>query len=104
MKSDWTMKLTITEKRGSRTYQRAIDLDVADFGERLAGEMDLGIAFLGPGAFAQTASVIKKRHFRRQELIAAAKMLGMGLADFLEDREGWHGEQRQEATLGRRAR
>lgn len=104
MKSDWTLSLTITEKRGSRTYTRAIDLDVADFGERLAGEMKLGLAFLGPGAFDQTAKVIKERNFRRQELIAAAKMLGMGLADYLEDREGWHGEQRQEAILGRAPR
>lgn len=99
MASDFTMMLTLQEKRGPRRYQMALDLPVETFGERLAGEMALGIAFAGPDAFDKTASVLKEKKFRRDLLIAASNQIARQLADYLEDSEGWHGEDRQEKTL-----
>jgi hypothetical protein len=96
--SDFTMQLTIREKNGPRSYHRAIDLPLSMFGERLAGEMRAGVAFGGPDAFEKTVSALKERRFRRDNLIATARQLAAQLADYLEDAEGWHGEDRQEAT------
>lgn len=96
MQSEWTFKLVISEKRGGRRYERAIELPLTTFGERLAGEMDLGVAFVGPEAFDQTVHVMKERRFRRDLLEKAAVQLARDMADELEDREGWNGEERQE--------
>jgi hypothetical protein len=97
MKSDWTLQLSIRERHGSRSYHMAVDLDIETFGERLADDMKAGLAFAGPGAFEETVSVLKERQFGRDLLERAATMLGKQLADHLEDREGWHGIERQEA-------
>jgi hypothetical protein len=88
----------IIEKDGPRSYHQAIDLPVETFGERLADDMKAGVAFAGPSAFEQTVSTLKSRQFRRDLLERAAQMLGKKLADHLEDREGWHGLDRQEAA------
>lgn len=96
---DWIFKLTIQEEYGPRSYSQMVKLPVTTFGERLAGEMALGLAFVGPDAFDQTVTVLKEKKFRRDEIEHAARVLARMLCDHLEDAEGWHGEQRQERVI-----
>jgi hypothetical protein len=79
---------------------REVSDDAAFIGERVVDEMRLGVYF-DPTAESPLDAVVKKmqaREFRRKLLIQAATNTGGMLADFLEDREGWHGIDRQERT------
>lgn len=76
--------------------------DVAMFGDRLADDMHAGLAFVGPQAFEQTVRVLHERKFRRDLLAAESERLGQRLADYLEDSEGWHGQDRQDRIKGRK--
>lgn len=98
MRPKFTLTVRLTDDRGQSHGFMAQNLgeDVVMFGDRLADDMRAGLAFVGPGAFDQTVRILKERKFRRDLLIDAATQLGHSLADYLEDAEGWHGEDRQE--------
>lgn len=55
---------------------------------------------LRPMSFEEVAAVLKKRQLRKDEFMDAAKRLGQKLAESMEDKEGWHGEDRQTKHLG----
>lgn len=93
--SDWIMKLSIVERYGSRIYYRAIDIPITIFGERMVSEMSCG---LGLVSFNEAVTILKERKLRRDELDHLARQLAQQLVDYLEDKEGWHGEARQEAA------
>jgi hypothetical protein len=93
---EWSLQLRLVNKRGMEHFEQAVDIEVESFGERLAGEMSLGISGLN---FDQTAEVILERRMRTDKLEMAARLLGKRLAEYLEDREGWHGERRQDTIL-----
>lgn len=48
--------------------------------------------------FEETIQAMQRREFRRSAIVSQAKTLGDALCDLLEDREGWHGADRQERT------
>jgi hypothetical protein len=52
----------------------------------------------GLDSFSGTVERLKARQSRRDFLADTAKRLGSCLSNFLEDKEGWHGEHRQELT------
>jgi hypothetical protein len=80
--------------------RREIDKDAAFKGQRIAEEASLGIFPRrgGESAMSALANVLQVREFRRDLLVAAAKVAAQQLADFLQDREGWHGLDRQDAV------
>lgn len=47
-------------------------------------------------SFDDVVRTFKKREFRRELLLQAAKKLAARLSDYIEDKEGWHGEGRRE--------
>jgi hypothetical protein len=100
MQSDWQLELSVVEKRGSRRYSFAINLSTDDFGDGLVDDMRAGLAFAGPevSPFAETVTVLRRRQFRREALPEIARQLGAKLADYIEDREGWHGTGRQQTA------
>jgi hypothetical protein len=65
----------------------------AYMGNRIADDMRAGVF----GSMEQSIEVLKVRELRRGLLSDAAMQAGYQLADFLQDREGWHGIDRQEA-------
>lgn len=81
---------------------REVPSDVAFQGERAAEEFKLGTFAIGAAdgaqAFQSAVNVLKVKELRRGKLREMATQLGAALADFLQDREGWHGLDRQEAT------
>lgn len=46
--------------------------------------------------FVAAVSVIKRRIIRKQRFTEVATRLGKLLAEHMEDKEGWHGENRKE--------
>lgn len=99
-----TLELRLRDGYG-RTHGvivREVTDDVAFQGERAAEEFSLGTYSIGAqsqvDAFAAATTVLKVRELRRSKLRDFAANMGTALADFLQDREGWHGLDRQEAT------
>jgi len=92
----YTIKLSVYDKTGSDEWHMATDSDEFPvFSERFIDEMKAGVAFVGSSAMDQAVTVMKKREFRREFLKEAALKLAGRLADYIEDSEGWHGEQRR---------
>lgn len=79
--------------------RREIHEDAAYIGNRIVDEMragaDIGIPLV---SFETAVEIMKRKEFRRGLLMSAASQCGEALANFLEDREGWHGIDRQEKT------
>jgi hypothetical protein len=73
--------------------RREIHQDAAFIGTRAVDELKAGVLF---GGLEQAVELMRVREFRRKLLISAATQCGAALADHLEDREGWHGIERQE--------
>jgi hypothetical protein len=48
--------------------------------------------------FEEAVVVMKKREYRKDDLARTCHMLGVGLGEHLEDKEGWHGVRRQALT------
>ena len=80
--------------------RREISEKAAYMGPRIKEDLELGAiaADMGTTPFDATVEVLRVREFRRGLLRDAAAWAGLQLADFLQDREGWHGLDRQEAT------
>lgn len=77
--------------------RRHIDEKAAFMGSRIKEDLSLGALGIGTvSPFDAAVEVLRVKEFRRGLLQQAAAMTGMQLADFLEDREGWHGIDRQE--------
>jgi hypothetical protein len=55
----------------------------------------LGVSLM---SFDQAVTVMKRREFRKDLLISAARRLGAQLAERMEDAEGWHDESRIEPS------
>jgi hypothetical protein len=54
------------------------------------------------GGFDEVVAVMKRKQFRRDVLRQCAQQLADRIADHLEDKEGWHGEERRERNQKRR--
>jgi hypothetical protein len=61
---------------------------------KLSASMPDGISLV---SFDDTVKMLKKRQYNREKLIREFTIIGERMADYLEDKLGWHGEERQEA-------
>lgn len=77
--------------------RREIDDEAAYKGDRIADDFTFN-ASIGAVPFKSAVEVLRVREFRKHLLIESARQLGHQLTDFLEDREGWHGLDRQEGV------
>lgn len=90
------LKLVDDYGRVHGVVRHEIDEQAAFMGDRIADDVRSGL-YAGPGEtpFDSVVKVLKVRQFRKRLLIESARNVGHQLADFLEDREGWHGLDRQ---------
>jgi hypothetical protein len=91
----WTLELRIIDPMG-RTYSRkAIGVDAFTFGERFVvpppGPFD-GLSF------DNVVERIQKKEFRKDILETECLRLGRAMGEHLEDKEGWHGVDRQSSV------
>ena len=77
---------------------REVPEDAAYVGERQVGEFKMRCE-VGAISMDDVVKVLKVREFRKGLLMAAARNMGALLAEHLEDKEGWHGIERQERLL-----
>lgn len=93
------LKLSLVDDLGQVHGEIWYDLDdkAAFKGERIGGDFRFE-AGLGSLSLAGATQIIRERAFRRDLLTLAATKAGRALCDQLEDREGWHGEDRREKT------
>lgn len=93
------LKLSLVDDIGQTHGEIWHDLDdsIAFKGERIADDFRFD-ASIGTMPLDSAVQVLRERTFRRDLLTACAKKAGVALCDQLEDREGWHGEDRQEKT------
>ena len=91
------MKMFDDYGRVHGVVRRELDENAAFQGQRIAEDMRLGVVGMGSASPFDTAvEVLRVKEFRRSLLKEAGAWAGVQLADFLEDREGWHGIERQE--------
>ena len=95
-----TLTLRLTDGYGvvHGCLAREVPDDAAFMGTRLAGDLRFA-NMAGLGSLEKTINVLKTREFRKSLLQECARNLGARLAEYLEDKEGWHGIERQEGIL-----
>lgn len=93
-----TIKLTINTPWG--TFAEAVQVDDHTFRETFAMQgaphPDIPLH-----TFEEMVTILKRKTFRRDILKDTALRLAGQIANYLEDREGWHGEDRRESAEGR---
>lgn len=94
------MRLVDGDGRTHAAIRRPISEHAAYMGPRVVPEMRLGVipARDPNNPFSPAMEIIQVKELRRKLLTDCARMGGAQMADFLEDREGWHGIDRQESA------
>lgn len=95
----YTLRM-IFECPHGKNHQMAIDVSpcVARELERIA---PLSEYMPGSVSFDDAVDILKTRELRKDMFIKEAMRLGEKLAVSMEDKEGWHGEERKERTLSK---
>jgi len=93
-----TIHLYVKDEYGREVGHMAVSADEFPvFSDRFVDEVtapaELGFSVL---SFDTVVKVMKQREFRREILMDAARKLAARLSDYIEDKEGWHGERRRE--------
>jgi hypothetical protein len=90
-------EMMIVDEYGFVHGRRRVEIsrDAAYIGNRAVDDMKL-MNSLGAGSMSATVEMMRVREFRKKLLTSAAAQCGTALAEHLEDREGWHGLDRQE--------
>lgn len=100
--SQFVLTLTLTNKHTGEDYRYCLNLpdEVAQDAWEIPPP-DHSIPFL---CDSMTTAVkrIKRRVFRKELFTREATRLGVLLAEYMEDKEGWHGEQRKETIRKQR--
>jgi hypothetical protein len=94
----YRIRLVVEDMHGLKSFHMATDTDEFPFfSERFIEDLRAPIEFgVGVMSMDEVVSTLRKREFRRDLLLQAAKRLAERLADYIEDAEGWHGERRRE--------
>jgi hypothetical protein len=105
MHRQYTLTLSLTEKTafGEPVARMAVDIPDMVMSERMVSEIKSALGPMGY-SFDDVVKIMKKREWRRKELQILAVQLFGQLADYLEDVEGWHGEDRQDKAKAARER
>lgn len=90
MRPVFTLQLRLVDYTGKHLVAQGIELDTFDF------NLNIPKPFLG--GLEDMAQAMKARQRRRDLLVRQALQMGEGFADFLDDADGWHGEERQDKT------
>jgi hypothetical protein len=92
------LRMSFHDNQGNTFGERAIEISSAWSGRRpnFANLKPPSAYFPGELTFNDTVEILQVRELRRKQFIADATRMGMALADYLEDKEGWHGLDRQE--------
>ena len=90
----WTLRLTLEDPFGRKSYSTAIPIDSFQAWDKYVGlapphEFDMR-------SFEGTVEIIKKREYRKDDFEMMARLLAKKLGERMEDEEGWHGVSRQE--------
>lgn len=87
----WTLEMSMRGPHGE-AYTVALPLDHHTAGEfeRIAPPVPL------MNSFDDAVEILRRREFRKDLFQRAARNLGTLLAETMEDKEGWHGVDRQE--------
>jgi hypothetical protein len=99
---EFTLQIRLVDPFGKTLYVRATELpiEVCSDMEHAVGLMrlshDLGVGSWG--GLEETITLMRRRQFRRDEFIRYARRMGAQMADFMEDKEGWHGRDRAESA------
>lgn len=98
----WVLELSLRNQLGE-SYRQCIELTPEDIESGMTPrtrehmEIAASVGAPDPGlTFDAVVNMMKKREFRRDGLKDAAERLASQMADFMEDKEGWHGTDRAE--------
>ncbi len=93
----WTLEMSLVGPLGER-IGIAIQLDphTAQEIQRIDPPSEFGLFIPNGDMFAEAVKVLKRREYRKTLFIDEARRLGTRLAERMEDKEGWHGVERQE--------
>lgn len=105
MRPKCTIHLIVRDEFGREVGHMAVGADEFPvFSDRFVDEVTapaaVGFSML---SFDTVVTVLKERKFRREILMDAARKLAARLSDYIEDKEGWHGERRRDAIKSREA-
>jgi hypothetical protein len=90
------LRMSFYDNQGNTFGERAIEIDSAWCGERPSFiDLERPVPGLGTSSFDHAVEFFHVRKLRREHFIRDAKRMGMSLADYLEDKEGWNGTRRQ---------
>lgn len=94
------LKLVDATGRVHGVVRRPIDRNAAFMGQRIKEDLEFGIVAVDKGMspFNAAVKILRVKELRRDLLKQAGSMAGGQLADFLQDREGWHGLDRQDSA------
>jgi len=107
MNNRFAIRLSVIDRYGDQDAHMVVEMDEFPvFSERFVEEVTSEFApiALGPQPFDAMVKVLKTRQFRKDMLKQAARVLGDRLSDYIEDREGWHGERRRDTIKEQRKR
>lgn len=98
----FTLEVKLRSPDGRTLYAMAVNLEPDECSdmERIVGDMRLSREFDdgSVGGLDEVVRTMRRREFRRDALVNKARLLGMQLADLMEDKDGWHGADRQESA------
>ena len=93
------LRMSFYDNEGNTFGERAIEIDSAWCGARPSFiHLSPPSPFDGEVTMSDAVEVLHVRELRRKEFAEDATRIGHALADHLEDKEGWHGVDRQERT------
>ena len=95
------LDIVLRDEMGNVHAQRVSEVPeyVAFKGERYKDDLTDPFTRLGdPDPFETVVEAMKVRELRKHKLAEYCKNMGYTIAEHLEDREGWHGLDRQEKT------
>jgi len=91
------LRMSFHDNEGHTFADRAMEIDSAWCGHRPSfTNLSPPTRGLGASTFDEVVDILRVKELRRKEFIRDATRMGHALADFLEDKEGWHGIDRQE--------
>ena len=105
MNNRFAIRLSVMDRYGDQDAHMVVEMDEFPvFSERFVEDVTSEFAplALGPEPFNAMVKILKTRQFRKDMLERAAQVLARRLSDYIEDREGWHGERRRDTIKEQR--
>lgn len=94
------LRMSFYDNEGNTFGERAIEISSVFVGRRPDWTKLKPPSEYLPGelSFNDGVEILQVREIRREAFINDARRMGMALANHLEDKEGWHGLDRQESV------